>query len=345
VKRFLGLIAVLAVFASGCSNPDEDADELRAFVRTSERQPRTFTYVEASDELAFGIRGAVEDELRYSMVLSSGGTDLMAYVVRDDSVAVRLIDPEAQRAAASFGARLANVLGDPVVDAALREGRWVIDPAGAPPLIQSETRAGGESTDNPFASARDVLRFVQTGMGSARLIKEFTTEDVTYRSALDPWRYPPEGRKEKRYDLLRPPLPVSEAQTLRGQGDIGPPQFRKTSVFVSGRRIREICSLVDVEGHEEFIELRRRGLDSNPFLARLLRRIEKKETSIPIVPRYIYARIGYPKKVSVGVPSDATTGRLETFITALEGAFGAGVLRPRTAPDTSACRRTETEDS
>ncbi|HYZ91523.1 MAG TPA: hypothetical protein VFA34_03905 [Actinomycetota bacterium] len=338
MKRLIGLVAVLAVLAGGCSNPDEDADELRAFVRTSGREARTFTYQEASDERAFSVRGSVQDELRYSMDLSSGRTKVMEYIVRDDALAVRL-NP-------SFATRIANVLGDPVVDKALKEGRWVIDPAGAPPLFESEVQAGGEVSGDPFRTARDALRFVQTSMGSARQIKEFTKDDVTYRSALDPWRYPPEeSRREKRYDLLRPPLPVSEAQTLQGAGDIGPPQFRKTSVFVSGRRVREICSLVDVQRHEAFLELRRKGLGSNPFLARLLRRIEKKETSVPIVERYVYAKIGYPEKISVDAPADATTGKLETFVTALEGAFAAGLLRPRATPDTSSCRRVEEEDS
>lgn len=336
MKRLVALLLTALAIASGaCTNPEEDADELRSFVRASEREPRSFTYRVVSEDQTFSVRATVEDELRYAMVLASDH-DLIDYVVRDDAVAVRLRDT-------GFGARLANVLGDPVVDKALKEGRWVVDPAGAPPLISSQVRAGEESSGDPFRDARDAVRLVEQGMGSAREVKEFTLEDVQYRPALDPWRYPPKDGKEVRYDLLRPFLPTSEAQTLSGQGDIGAAQFRKTSVFVEGRRIRQICSLVDVQGHEEFIELRRRGLDSNPFLKQLLGRIEKKETSLPIEERYIVAEIDYLKNASVAAPPDATTGKLETFLTAFASALEAGLLRPSGRPDTSECRRATTE--
>jgi hypothetical protein len=267
------------------------------------------------------------------MVLSVGGKPVMDYRVRDDGLAVRLRDT-------GFGARIANVLGDPVVDKALKEGRWVVDPAGAPPLIRSDVKAGGVAADDPFRDAQDTLRLVDQSMGSAREVKEFTLEDIEYRSALDPWRYPREGSREVRYDLIRPFLPTSEAQQTGAQGDIGPSQFRKTSVFVVGRKVTQICSLVDIQGHEEFIELREQGLDSNPFLAALLRRLERKQTAVPIEERYVFASIDYPKNASVAFPADAVTGRLETFTTALQGAFAAGVLKPSSRVSTKACRRT-----
>lgn len=337
MKRLAAVVLALVAFASGaCTDPNEDADELRSFVRTSERQPRTFTYQVASESQAYRVRASIEDELRHAMVLSYGGREVMDYVVRDDAIAVRLRDTE-------FGSRLANVLGDPVVDAALREGRWVIDPAGAPPLIGSDVVAGREVSGDPFRDARDAIRFVGQAIGSARDVKEFTLEDIEYRSALDPWRYPPEEGDEVRYDLIRPFLPTSEAQTVGGSGDIGAPQFRKTSIFVDGRHIEQVCSVVDVEGHEEFIELRRRGLDSNPFLAQLLERIQEGETALPIEERYWVAEVDYPEDVSVDAPPDAETGKLETFLTAFQSALEAGLLRPTESVDTSACRRTTSE--
>lgn len=291
-----------------------------------------------SEDQVYTVRATVQDELRYAMVLSAGDKEVMDYVVRDDAAAVRLRDP-------SFGARIANVLGDPIVDAALKAGRWVIDPAGAPPLIRTDVSAGGETSGDPFRDAQGVLRYVEQSMGQASQVKEFTLEDIEYRSALDPWRYPAEGSAEVRYDLVRPFLPTNEAATVGAQGDIGPAQFRKVVAFVERRRVREICSVVDIQGHEEFIELREAGADSNPFLANLLRRIEREETAIPIQERYLNVEIDYPEEVSVDVPADAVTGKLETFLTALQGAFEAGVLRPTRNVDTEACRRTETEES
>jgi len=337
VKRVLAvLLAVVCLSAGACSDPDEDADELRSFVRTSERQPRTFTYTVAEEDRAYSVRATIEDELRHSMVLSHGGRPVMDYVVRDDALAIRLRDT-------AFAQRLANVLGDPVVDAALKQGRWVVDPGGAPPLIGSDVRAGQETSGDPFRDARDAIRSVEQAMGSARLVREFTLEDIEYRPILDPWRYPPKDGRERRYDLLRPRLPTSEAATIQGSGDIGASQFRKTSVFVTGTQIRQICSLVDVRGHEEFLELRRRGLDSNPFLAQLLKRIEEGETAVPIEERYAVAELEYPKEAAVAAPSDAATGRLEAFKTAFQTALEGGLLRPTGRIDTTNCRRTTSE--
>lgn len=332
MRRLLALLAAFAVVAGACSDPNEDADELRSFVRLSAREPRRFVFRSVSERQVYSVRGIVEDELRYSMTLYSGEEAVMVYRVRDDALAVRLAD-------AAFGARLANILGDPVVDAALKEGRWVVDPSGAPPLVRADVKAGGQSADDPFRDAQDSIRFVEQSMGQAREVKEFTLEDIEYRSALDPWRYPVEGGPEVRYDLVRPFLPTNEAATVGGQGDIGPAQFRKTSVFVTGRRIKQVCSLVDVEGHEEFIELRRSGLDSNPFLAGLLRRIRNRQTAVPIEERYVFVRVDYPDDASVDLPADAVNGKLAGFITALQGGFTAGVLRPSGRVDTKACRR------
>lgn len=337
MKRLALVLVVMAVLSPACSDPNEEAVELRGFTRVSAREPRTLTFRSASEDQAYEVRGTFEDELRYSMTLISAGKPLVDYVVRDDALAVRLRD-------AAFGARLANVLGDPVVDAALKSGAWVVDPAGAPPLIRSEVRAGGEAVSDPFRDSQDAVRFIEQAMGQATEVKEFTLEDIEYRSALDPWRYPmDEG--EARYDLIRPLLPTNESATIGAQGDIGPAQFRKTSVFVRGRRVRQICSLVDVQGHEEFVELRERGPASNPFLAALLARISEKETAIPIEERYVFVEIDYPRSTSVNVPPGATTGKLETFLTALEGGFGAGVLRPTGRIDTSECRRVQRAES
>ncbi len=338
MRRLALVLVSIAVVSGACSDPNEKAVELRGFSRVSAREPRMLTFRSISEEQAYEVRGTFEDELRYSMALTSAGKPLVDYVVRDDALAVRLRD-------IAFGTRLANVLGDPVVDAALKAGKWVVDPSGAPPLIRSEVRAGGEAISDPFRDTQNAVRFIEQAMGQSSEVKEFSLEDIEYRSALDPWRYPAEDDGEARYDLIRPLLPTNESATIGAQGDIGPAQFRKTSVFVQERRVREICSVVDVQGHEEFLELRERGAESNPFLAALLERINEKETAIPIEERYVFVEIDYPESPDVQIPPDAVTGKLETFLTALEGGFGAGVLRPTGRLDTSECRRTRSGES
>jgi hypothetical protein len=337
MKKLLSLLAVFGLLATACNKVDYPKI-LRARLTKSGNLARTFMYKTVGKADAYTVRGRVEDDLRYAMELSHQGRPLMEYIVRDDALSVRLRDPE-------FGKRLANTLGDPVVDAALKEGRWVTDPAGAPPLVKTNTTSGTELTGDPLQDARDVLDFVTKSMAAARDVRLFTLDDVEYRSQLDPWEYPKEDSGEVRYDLRRPFLPTSQAAAGVGAatGSVGPPQFRKTSVYVRNGEVERVCSLIDVEGHEEFIALRQRGLKSNPFLADLLRQIEKGTSPVPIEPRYIVAEIRYPRDVSVDVPGDTVTGRLETFQSVLKQGVESGVLRPTKRPDISDCRRKTTE--
>lgn len=337
MRKLAAILGLTCLAAVACNRVDYPKI-LRNRVTRSGNLARMFTFTTVGKADAYTVRGRVEDDLRYGMELSYQGRPIMEYVIRDDSLSVRLRDAE-------FGKRLANTLGDPVVDAALKEGRWVTDPSGAPPLIRTNTRSAQDLTGDPFEDARDVLDFVIKAMGTARDVRLFTLDDVEYRSQLDPWEYPHEEREEIRYDLRRPLLPTSQAAAGTGAatGSIGPPQFRKTSVFVRKGKVDKICSLIDVQGHEEFIALRQRGLRSNPYLADLLEQIEKGTTPVPIEPRYIVADIRYPSALSVDAPGDAITGRLETFQSALKQGVESGVLKPTRRPDTSDCRRRTAE--
>ncbi|MGH2759818.1 MAG: hypothetical protein ACRDKJ_09665, partial [Actinomycetota bacterium] len=335
MRRWAVLLVVVGLLSTACRRTDY-FETLRGVVTTSGNVPRAFTYSTVADDHAFTVSGEAQDDLRYSMVLSQQGRELVEYVIRDDSLSVRLRDP-------AFGARLANVLGDPVVDAALRQGRWVTDPAGAPSLVRSDVRGATESSGDPFRDARDVLDFLTAAMTAGRDVRLFSLDDVEYRSQLDPWEYPEDEGKEERYDVLRPFLPISEAAATAGsiQGSVGPAQFRKLSVFVEKRRVMKVCSVIDVEGHEEFLALRRRGLDSNPFLRDLLEQIRTGETATPIEQRYLVADVRYPSRVEVNAPSDAVTGRLETFQSALRQGVTSGALRPAERVDVTRCRRTD----
>jgi hypothetical protein len=327
------LLLALCFFSSACNKVDYPKI-LRSRLTRSGNLARTFTYTTAAEGEAYAVRGRVEDDLRYAMVLYVGDKPLVDYIVRDDSLSVRLRDP-------AFGQRLANTLGDPVVDAAVKARRWVTDPSGAPPLIRATVGGPTESTGDPFQDARDVLDFVLAAIASARDVREFTLDDVEYRSQLDPWAYPDEDHGEVRYDLRRPFLPTSEARaTARGaQTAVGPAQFRKTSVFVGRGRVDKVCSLIDIEGHEEFIALRQRGLNSNPFLRKLLEEIRKGTSAVPIKRRYTVTDIAYPRQLKVEVPTGAITGRLEAFQSALKQGVTSGVLKPSGRVDESECRR------
>lgn len=334
-RALVALSALLCLIAFGaCSPANEDIKELRAYLTSSGLEPRAFEYKALGETDEFEVRGSVQDDFRYKMVLSADGRELVQYVVQDDALAVRLADPE-------FGGRLANQLGDPLVDAALKEGKWVVDPSGAPALFKADDLKLAQARD-PFSDAREALLAVERDLGESRFVKEFTLEDVEYRPQHDPWRYPDAEEEEKRYDLLRPFLPKTEGQASFGRSDsVTPAQFRKESVFVDDGRIEAVCSLVDVRGHEEFVRLRKEGLDSNEYLARVLRQIEERETAVPIEQRAVIVELEYPDEVSVGLPRGAVVGKLETFTSALQQAVTAGALRPDGDEQLTDCVRTE----
>lgn len=338
MKRLGAVLLAVCFIATGCNEVDYPAI-VRSRVNKAGNLVRSFSYQTVAKGQAYTVAGRVEDDLRYAMVLSFRGEPLVDYVVRDDSLSVRLRD-------AAFGGRLANTLGDPVVDAALKEGRWVTDPSGAPGLIRTNTGGTKDSTGDPFQDARDVLDFVIETLASARDVRLFTLDDVEYRSQLDPWQYPDKDRGEERFDFRRPFLPISEARATTGQGgqsSVGPAQFRKMSVFVLKGRVDRVCSLIDIEGHEEFLALRERGLNSNPYLRDLLEEIRKGTTPVPIERRYTVTEITYPPEINVEVPGDAITGKLEAFQSALKQGVESGVLQPTGRVDQSDCRRRDTE--
>jgi hypothetical protein len=331
VRRAGILVVSLCLVASTACGGNDDVETLNRGIRASDTVARQFDYHSVTAAQDVQVRGMVEDELRYAMVLSSGGRDLVDYVVRDDAIGVRLRDP-------NFGKRLANTLGDGVVDGALKAGEWVVDPSGAPPLIRPEIAAGADLYGDPFRDAYEIFRYARTSATQARDVKLFSLEDIEYRSSQDPWRYPQDDT-ETRYDLLRPRLPTSEGQTIGSRGDIGPSAFRKMVLFLRDGKVAQMCSLVDIEGHEKIKELREEGLDSNPYLANLLKRIEAKETSTPIEERYLVTNFNYPESVDVKLPAKRTVGKLGVFLEALQKGIEAGALRAPSSPDTTECKR------
>jgi hypothetical protein len=335
------LLLVALVLLGGCSPTNEDNRKLARAISASELEPRSFDYRAIGVNDSFDVKGSIQDDFRYKMLLSSGARELVQYVVRDDAVAVRLVDPK-------FGGRLANELGHPIVDAALKSGRWVVDPSGAPALFRRQAAAGTikSGVSDPFVDTREALLTVSDGINEARRVKLFTLEDIEYRPLYDPWRYPDKESGEIRYDLLRPILPKTEGQASFGQGDqITPAQFRKTSVFVRRSRVETVCTLVDIEGHEEIQRLREQGLSSNRYLANVLKQIERGETSVPIQPRDVIFHLTYPRDVEVGLPSGAVIGKLDTFFSAFQQGVAAGVLRPRAGESNRDCVRTSNATS
>lgn len=336
MKRVIGVLAVVLALAGTSCKPNDDPVVLRRAITRSAEQPRLYTIRVASNESAYVVKAKLEDDLRYSMLLESAtGKPLVDYIVGDDALAVRLRDQ-------SFGTKLANVLGDPVVDKTLRTGQWVQDPSGAPPVVQAST-AAGQTSGNPFQDARQVLLFAQSAMGQGSQVVKWSLEDISYKSRFDPWRYP--KGNENRYDVRPPPLPRSEAQTVQARGgDIGPQHFRKLSVFTEKGKVDQICEAIDIFGHEDYVAIKERGNNWNPFLTALFDRVLKGDTATPVRQRYMVVDLSYSEGEAVSVPAGAKPGKLTVFVSALQQAITAGALKPASAVDTSECRRAPGEE-
>jgi len=336
--RWLRLVAaaiVVGLVATACGRTREDEIELRGFIGASDKVTREFTLIEAAADRWYSIEGAVQDDLRYRLSLSSPAGPLVEMIIVDDALAVRLPRPD-------VFADLDVPLGHPTTVDALMTGRWVVDPAAAPPLgVAGQEGALATAAERkpptPIEVGTRLLRILRANMALSRQIKEFTLEDIEYRPSLDPWEYPDLVAGEVRYDLLRPILPVREEQVAQGNITIGENHFRKTSAFVRDGRLYQLCEVVDVEGHEEFVKLREENRE-NEFLEQLQKQVLDGKTVTPVRVRTMFTEFRYPRDVTIELPANALEARLELFINSLEAGLEDGLIEPP-GPQPNACLR------
>lgn len=336
MRKLLAVVVATLLLSAGCGRPEEDAQKLRSHLRASELSPRSFVFQEVSEDRAFSVTAEVEDDFRYRMVLSGPEGGIVEYVVDDDALAVRFLDP-------AVADRIGNLLGHQDVDRALREGRWVVDPSGAPRLRRGESDEDEGMLRDPLRESIEIFPYVRTAMAQAFGVVEFNLESIEYRPSLDPWEYPDRDEGETRFDLMAPALPKNEQQMQGGGGgQIGQAHFRRLSVFVDPRgRVDRICEVVDIRSHEDYRRLEERGPGHNPFQAQLFESILSGESLAPIRERKVYVTVQYPDELSVALPDDAHAGRLEEAKEAMEQAFRGGMLRTPRPPDLTDCDRTE----
>ena len=168
----------------------------------------------------------------------------------------------------TFGKKLANELGHPTVDKALREGEWVVDPSGAPALFRKLAGQRGVSSGDPFRDSREAMRVIaRLHEPTSRGVKEFSPEDIEYRPQYDPWRYPDVQNEEVRYDLLRPAAPEVGSADRSVARRVTRPRSASSARRRSSckdNRVEEVCSVVDIEGHEDIVRLKREGVEVEP---------------------------------------------------------------------------------
>jgi hypothetical protein len=264
----------------GCStSKGADADRqivLTTFQR-SLAGSYSFTDTDTDRVQTTQVSGTVQDAYRHSLLLLVDGQPKWQEVVYDDAVADYFPDPKAVETYSGAGtSQYANAEGyeapavtpvtgaggspapsasptvvtkgselpdqstRDVVKKALLSGRWVLDPAGAPPLATQQGATTGVLT-SPFypallslSQAYDYLRLLPKGA-----VKRFEADSLTpvYKPAVDPFPAPTQGAV--RYDVAEPPV------TGAGVGQkFAPPlnisQVRKMAIYVKDAHVVQV---------------------------------------------------------------------------------------------------------
>lgn len=239
------VVVVALVSASGCSKKDNDSEKVRGFIDATDHLARRYVYTETTDERTVVVQGIIEDDFRYKTKVIQDGADVLEAVVSDDSVAVRFLDPEklaawVDTAVASQVDQATDLRGIGVFDA-LRARRWVLDEAGAPPVVVNAVQRETQGVD-PLLDARTLFGYVRQLAEAKDLTPmiKYSAEAIspTYRADEDPFPAPEKGSGVERYDLAQPKLP-SAAEAVSGAQAVFPRalNFRKMAVYVKGGRI------------------------------------------------------------------------------------------------------------
>lgn len=278
MRRHLSIVlaAVIAVGGlAGCGKSNTKLEQLLAAVRKSERTPHRFVYVDErkGNELleepaeSFRVLGLVEDDFRFKARAEVNGDPSFDEVVVDDLLAIRFLDPSRvgqllnrSRLEDPKYDKSTDIQGIDVVDA-LRAQRWVIDPAGAPPItaaVRTEKDLGGD----PILDGLTALTYVSQAAKEALQVKEWSEDDLEPAYPKSENSFDPPRKGEKRYDLVRPRLP-SISTTAGGAPTAGgnaafpsTKHFRKMAIYVKDGVIVRVHEDISVQGKalESFVK-------------------------------------------------------------------------------------------
>lgn len=270
-------VAVLAGSFSGCAKDDKTQALVLKALDDSLGQSRSFLFVDQDLNHKTTVTGDIADSLRYKLLLDVDGRPVWQQVVRDDAVANLFLDPSKVTTYAGAGSSPAvNVVIDyqaikslvpkevppPPFDqlprtqqlrpslalAALRAGKWVVDPAGAP-VLPSVGAAAEKLATSPFlrpmlmlAAVRDEISRIQPTD-----IKRWQKDDLTpmFLPKDDPFPAPQDG--VERYDVRQAPLPQITA-TSRGSKPSPPTDdaLRKLAVYIKDGRVVAVRENFDI---------------------------------------------------------------------------------------------------
>lgn len=335
VRLAAALLLALAALGSACGSGGGlrgEAREVTEALAETRVESRQYRYTDASldGETVYTVDGKVHDDLRYSGTVSRNGRPLFQQIVSDDSVALRIRDPEALAEVLQVAERR-----DPITARALREGRWVVDHTVAPPLLAAavaeEDRTADQPTlgsrravgDDPFIDAAQVVNYVDRAVRSGFRLARFNAEDIDYNALDDPWRDDEESALEdagiRRYDLELPALPPPAG---RGQQQAlpGAVHFRKMAIYVKGERVVEVREQIAIADRREF--RRAEGGQAAQYYLRLRDDALGGAVRDTLRERRMTYEVTSYGDVDVRLPDDVVEGFLGETLEALKASYG-----------------------
>jgi hypothetical protein len=335
-RRILAAIAVaVAVLgSSACAERDTTEEQVLELLDATADLSNRFVYAEERSGQKIVVRGLVEDDFRFKARLSVNDKDVLDEVVNDDAMAVRFIDtsalPQFLSDGSSSGASPLQVLG---------QRRWVLDPAGAPPVGISATEAEYAGID-PVIDALATLGYVRQAITEGEGVERYNAESIDYRPQEDPFPTPQAKSGIDRYDVEAPAFPKADAVAQSGNTEAafaGIAHFRKLSVYVKDGRVIQVRERIAAEGKvlEKFTDYMKGFTEQSGGGARkqvdeVIERFEGQERAALLLQIFnslldragrapvrfrtmIYELRDLGAQVEVGLPSDVAEGDLSNF--------------------------------
>ena len=317
IRRLLTLvlIAALAFPAAACRRQVNLKTQVKGFLDKTERLPRSFVYVadEKSLKVKYRVTGQVEDSFRFRAQMDVDGKPTVEAIVDDDALAVRLIDTQMAAGATSMP-------GGQVVSDAILAGQWIVDPSGAPSRAKRQTQRTGSGLQDGF----DVLTYTRFALDEASEVKHWLEEDLepAYLAVEDHFPKPDIKAGEDRYDLVRPPIPRPTQVAQAGVQELPKiSMFRKMAIFVRGGRVVKIMEDVDIDGHADFVDAKRKKKTRMLGLLASIQRLKGADSIRERTMSVTFSDFG--KQVEVRSPQDALKIPLRGLLAQGLGSFGA----------------------
>lgn len=305
----VAFVAIAASVLSSCGNAREQtvATVLRA-ISATEKTARKYVYTDVDAQgQRTQVVGLVEDDFRHKERLTLGSVVAADEVVSDDALAIRVTSDAVlarlvnRNPIPAIGAK--DATPDPTAPtaadslAALKKQQWVLDPAGAPPLVRPATIGPGGverdaiTGDDPLLDATDIFNYVRRAIAGAYKVDKFNPDDINYKPSEDPFVKPNLRGPIERFDLTRPFLPIATLEGGGGRSNLpGPQNFRKMSIYITKGRVIEVAEeLFPAERLKQTIDrgvafLKKAGASQNILdQTRALKKAPEKQASIAII--------------------------------------------------------------